>query len=332
VKFLRNREIAKLLSVMFVITLAGVLFGYRYGRIKNCIYIVLPCILMGVATVFFTYKRYRDLAVLSEQVDKVLHGDDTVDFDSFKEGELSVLGNALQKTAVRLREQADILKKDKAFLSDSLADIAHQMRTPMTTLSIVTSFLSKPDLSKERKSELYYEAESLIERIDWFLSTLLKISKIDAGTAVFKKESLSVQSLLKKSFSPLEIAMELRDVELRTDCGSELTVNADLNWTSEAIGNILKNCAEHTPNGGQIDIRCKQNAVYTEIRISDNGDGIAENDLPHIFERFYQGSHTKDGSFGIGLALCKMILTAQNATVKAGNNPDGGACFLIRFY
>ena len=290
------------------------------------------CIILCALFFIFTRKRYGRIAALSEQIDLILHGRDALDINVFHEGELSILQSEIQKMTVRLREQADALTKDKTFLADSLVDIAHQLRTPMTSLHMLASFLAKPDLDVEQRRPFSHELESLLSRMDWLLSALLKISKIDAGTAVFQRDEISISVLLKKAAQPLEIPLELRGIALRVRCEPSNSITGDLNWTAEALGNILKNCMEHTGQDGTIEIDCTQNAVYTEIAIKDSGAGIAPEDLPHIFKRFYQGKHHKDGSFGVGLALSRMILSAQSATVKAANRSEGGACFTVRFY
>jgi signal transduction histidine kinase len=303
------------------------LIGVTVGGIT-----LLSCTVLCIVFYVFTRKRYQDLAALSEQIDTILHGNDRIDIDVFREGELSILQSEIQKMTVRLREQADALKKDKTFLSDSLADIAHQLRTPMTSIHMLVSFLKKPDMQPAQRQRFIRDLEILLSRTDWLLSTLLKISKIDAGTAIFQHEPVVLRTLLKKAAEPLEIQLELRNIRLIIGCDETISFIGDLGWTAEAVGNILKNCMEYAGEEGTIEIDCSENAVFTELVIKDSGSGIAPEDLPHIFERFYQGASQKDGSFGVGLALCRMILSAQNATVKATNHPDGGACFTVRFY
>jgi signal transduction histidine kinase len=166
----------------------------------------------------------------------------------------------------------------------------------------------------------------------WLISTLLKISKLDAGTVKFKSEPVSVPQLVKKASEPFAVPMDLRGQQLRTDISAGAAFLGDLYWTSEAIGNIIKNCTENTPEGGEIGITAAENALYTEIVIEDSGCGIDEADLPHIFERFYKGKNSSEQSAGIGLALARMIIAAENGTVKAENKKDGGARFTVRFY
>ena len=231
---------------------------------------------------------------------------------------------------VRLREQQQKLISDKAYLADSLADISHQIRTPLTSINLLVERLSASGLTDECRHQLTNELYGLLDRIDWLITTLLKISKLDAGTVQFNKETVSLEMLINKSCAPLLIPIELR--------GQELIIRAegdfygDPAWTSEAVGNIVKNCMEHTPDGGKIEIEAAENALYSEIVIKDNGIGISPEDLPHIFERFYKGKDSDGKSFGIGLALSRMIIAGQKGTVKAENRKNAGAMFTLRFY
>ncbi|MCL2036779.1 MAG: HAMP domain-containing histidine kinase [Oscillospiraceae bacterium] len=277
-------------------------------------------------------KSKKKLAELSEQIDKILHGNERVDIQMFKEGELYILQNQINKMTVRLREQNSALKKDKLYLADSMADIAHQLRTPMTSLQMLMNFLSNPGLNADKQSEFVRQAENLLSRMDWLLSSLLKMSKIDAGTVTFKKEKTTLKSLLKKSAEPFAIPLELRGIRQEIMCTEETTFVGDINWTAEAVGNVLKNCIEHTRD--EIKIVCEENNIYTSIIISDNGNGFPKEELPHIFERFYKGESQSNENYGIGLALCRMILSEQNMTIKAENSKDSnqGARFIIRIY
>ncbi len=329
--FFRNREIRSFALLMAAICVIAVITGFIISFITG-LFTAALCSLFGWAFFTFTRIRYWDIALLGNQIDIVLHGQDELDPNMFKEGELSILQSEIHKMTVRLKEQSDLLRKDKLYLSDSMADIAHQLKTPLTSINMIVSFLGHSDLEPQRRSELVVELRSLLARIDWLLTTLLKISKIDAGTAIFPKESVPIPALLQKAAEPFLIPLELRNIELRINGDSAAQFSGDWRWTTEAIGNILKNCMEHCENDGLIEIYYAQNALFTEIAIKDNGSGIDPDDLPHIFERFYQGKNAHDSSFGVGLALARMILSRQNATIKAANRTEGGACFTIRFY
>ena len=328
-KLLRNPEIKKSLLWFGLFALAASVGAFVWN-VYFGIYALAVCLLFIVVYLMIMRHRYKLISRLSESIDRLLHGDQSISFDDYKEGELGILQSELSKMTIRLREQQQHLQDDKIYLSDSIADISHQIRTPLTSINLIVSFLSEPDITVERRLTLTRELFSLLSRIDWLITTLLKMSKLDAGTVQFKKEDISLESLVQKSASPVLVPIELRGQELSVE--AEGNFQGDVAWTIEAIGNIIKNCMEHTPKGGRIAVVAKDTALYSEIVISDNGFGIDKGDLPHIFKRFYKGKDSGDNSFGIGLALARMIVTAQNGILKAENGANGGAVFTMRFY
>ena len=329
IKLLKNKEVRRtlLLQVLIAVVACAVCFHYDYMAGNVAAVLSLLLVLIYYISTYLRYKKINDLAT---DVNKLLHGDNSISLENYSEGELGILHSEIYKMTVRLREQQQKLMNDKVYLADSIADISHQIRTPLTSINLLVQFLSEPNLIEERRQQLTHELYGLLSRIEWLITTLLKISKLDAGTVQFKQEKVSMETLINKSCSPLLVPIELR--------GQELVINAvgdfvgDLAWTCEAIGNIVKNCMEHTAEGGKIEIEASENALYTEILIKDNGTGIAKEDMPHIFERFYKGKDSDDKSFGVGLALSRMIITSQKGTVKAENRQPKGAMFSIRFY
>ncbi|MEG1863615.1 MAG: HAMP domain-containing sensor histidine kinase, partial [Oscillospiraceae bacterium] len=293
---------------------------------------LVTALVFGGVNIFYTARRYDKLERLAMDLDGVLHGETAVDFSRYDEGELSILKNQLDKVVLRLREQSDDLKAEKIHLTDSIADISHQLKTPMTSINLIINFLENENLTQERRISFANDLQKLSDRIDWLINALLKMSKIDAGTAEFKSEKVYVKTLLQKAVTPLEIPMDLRNQQLIIHQNGQEYFTGDLSWTVEAFTNVLKNCSEHTPGGGKITISCEQTAVYTEIVISDDGTGIEKDDLPNIFSRFYKGKNSSADSVGIGLALARMIIVNQKGTIKAENNPDGGAKFTIKMY
>ncbi|MBR6349243.1 MAG: HAMP domain-containing histidine kinase, partial [Lachnospiraceae bacterium] len=183
----------------------------------------------------------------------------------------------------------------------------------------------------ERRLQLTHELKRQLERIQWLVETLLKMSKIDAGTALFRKEQVPLKELLNEATEPFLITLELKGVDLELSAG-EGYLECDRSWTGEALANLLKNCMEHTPAGGHIKVSCEDTALSTNITIEDSGEGFSEADLPYVFERFYKGSNSSPGSIGIGLAFSRMIISAQNGTITAENSREGGARFRIKFY
>ena len=329
IKLLKNPEVYRALFLLLVLS---VLFCTAAFLIDSAAGILAAVFAVSCVAVYFisTWRRYRKISDLACNINKILHGDSSITLENYSEGELAILHSEIYKMTVRLRDQQERLIRDKIYLADSLADISHQIRTPLTSINLLVQLLSEPEITYERRRNLTKELFVLLSRIEWLITALLKISKLDAGTVKFKRESISTGALVEKAASPLLVPMELRGQELSVNASGMFT--GDIAWTSEALGNILKNCTEHTPEGGHLEVTAKENALYTEFVIADNGPGIDGEDLPRIFERFYKGKNSGEGSFGIGLALARTIVTAQNGTLKAENREAGGAYFTARFY
>lgn len=328
-KLLRNAEVLRGVLLFTVISAAAVIYSL-YADIRPVVFVSVLCLIFILVHIFITWRRYRRIRSLAYDIDSILHGNDHFMRSSYEEGELAVLESEIYKMIVCLREQRQKLMNDKIYLADSIADISHQLRTPLTSINIIVQLLSKPGINDERRSRLYFELRQLLSRIDWLINTLLKISKLDAGTVTFKREEISLNELIERSCAPLLVSIDLREQTLNIKASGNII--GDTAWNCEAIGNIVKNCTEHTPAGGTITITAEENLLFSEICICDNGSGIPEDDLPHIFERFYKGENSDEKSFGIGLNLARMIVTNQNGTVKAENRKSGGAEFIIKFY
>lgn len=328
-RLFRNLEIRETLLIYGMLTGAAVITAFLWER-RFGLLMLGVCAAFLTVYLFVTYRRYRRISEFALELDRILHGDCQVSLERYAEGELAILQSEIYKMTVRMREQQQSLQEDKVYLADSLADISHQIRTPLTSINLLVSLLAEQDLTLKRRQQLSHELYELLSRIEWLITALLKMSRLDAGTAKFKKESISLEELVKRGTAPLLVPLDLRNQTLKVS--AEGTFFGDPSWTCEALTNIVKNCMEYTPEGGRIEINAADNALYSEITISDNGRGIAEEDLPHIFERFYKGKNSGEKSFGIGLALARRIITAQDGTIKAENQMSGGARFTIRFY
>lgn len=335
--FFRNPEIRLLLYRIGAFSLLAVCAAaVIFKSVPMIIFTAGVCLLFGGLFLAFTWRRYRAISELSAQLDRLLHGGGILDLTE-NEGELAVLRSEVYKLTVRLREQAARLEQDKQYLSDSLADISHQLRTPLTSLQLVASILQKEAISPgfitpERRLALVRELASLLDRMDWLVTTLLKVSQLDSGTVELQSEPVSVPKLVAKAAEPFLIPMELRGCRLQISQG-EAWFRGDFAWSAEAIGNILKNSAEHIPEGGTVAISFLENPVCTEIVIEDDGPGIPPEELPHLFERFFRGQSAAHSGYGIGLAMARMVFARQNGTIKAANRSgDSGSRFIIRIY
>ncbi|WP_368489662.1 sensor histidine kinase [Clostridium sp. BJN0013] len=326
---LRNREFLQLAILFSLIAAAAVTLGFAINRLAG-ILAIASAAAFGTAFFAFTKARYKSIAQISDQIDLVLHNADHLYIGESDEGELSILQSEITKMTLRIREQNDALKKEKEHLADSLADIAHQLRTPLTSVNLILSLLENSSDENDRKA-LMRETEELLVRMDWLLTSLLKLSRLDAGIVVFQSEQIDVNSLICAALRPFLIPMELHNIDLQIDAPKGIIIQGDSGWLSEAIQNVLKNCIESAGDNGKIEIVCKDNLLFTEIAIHDSGAGFEKEDLPCLFDRFYRGKNAGATGYGIGLALCKTIITRQGGTITAKNHPQGGAIFSIRF-
>ena len=325
----RNREFQKFAVLFSLIAAVSLILGFLISTAAG-ILAAFSAAAFWTAFFVFTKARYKSIAQISDQIDLVLHNADRLYIGESDEGELSILQSEITKMTLRIREQNDTLKKEKGHLADSLADIAHQLRTPLTSVNIILSLLENNPDENERK-DLIREIKELFVQMDWLLTSLLKLSRLDAGIVVFKREEIDVSTLINAALHPLLIQMELHNIALQIDVPKGIIIQGDSGWLSQALQNIFKNCMESTGNNGKIEIVCTDNPLFTKITIHDSGAGFEKEDLPNLFDRFYRGKNAGATGYGIGLALCKMIITRQGGTITAKNHPQGGALFCIRF-
>ena len=326
--------------------------------------------------------RFREMERLSEEVDEVLHEGRRIDFSDYREGDLAILKNQLSKMVAALRDTSMRLEQEKLALADALADVSHQIRTPLTAMELMIPAIENTADAHERTRALR-ELEGMIDHVGWLVTALLKLAKVDAGAFRVQHAPVNAERMARDALAPLAVAMDLHNVtcmistekapsapapETATPSvpASETSASrtpapsagasflGDAAWSSEALENVLKNCLENTPEGGIIRISISEDALACRIRVTDTGPGIAAEDLPHIFERFYRGKaarrntseaahvgrgkteppecqHPHPQGFGIGLALAQSLVTAQGGTLRASNAPEGGARFDMTF-
>lgn len=331
--YLKNPEIKLEILMHLVITTLCTLGMFFLCGPSGALGTIAICMLYLCIDIVTNCIRFHHTQHMSNQIDQILHGENVSLIQDCKEGDIAILATQINKMVRRLKEQSDQLVSDKVFMADYMADISHQIKTPLTSIRLILSFLQEENLTMEKRLRLTQELSQLVERIEWLVYALLCMSKLDAGTITLKKEKINVTTLWKQAYETLAIPLELRGIDFQCQIEDSVSVTGDISWMSEAMGNILKNCMEHTPEGGKIMVTATENPLYTLIRIEDTGTGILEEDLPHIFERFYRGKNSDSQSIGIGLALSHRIISEHNGTIQAGNRKKGtGAFFEIRFY
>lgn len=328
---LRNREILILLFIMGTISLTALIAAAYISPVAAALVFVLSVLLMG-SSLLFTRWRYRELDKLSVYLQEISNGNDSLDVRDNQEGELSILKNNIYKVTLMLSEHRSLLQRDKTQLTDAISDISHQLKTPLTSMTVMADLLSDPNLPPAKRTEFTRNIRIQLERIDWLVSSLLKLSKIDAKTIQFKSDRISVKSLIHKALEPVMIPMDIKGQTVSIAGDDNVSFVGDFNWTAEAVINILKNGVEHTPEGGAIVITFSENVLFTEIMIANNGSGIPREDLPYIFKRFYKGKNAAEGSIGIGLAMAYSIVASQNGVIDVTSDSERGTQFRIKFY
>jgi len=309
--------------------------NYREAQlyIVSIFLVLIALFCFAVFFIFYFYLKRMDnsLINISEYINRLLNKDYALDIIDNDEGTLSSLKNDIYKVTVMMKEQNELLKQDKMLLANNLADISHQLKTPLTSMLLMSDLLDSDELTKEERKEFLRVFKSQLKRIEWLVSSLLKLSKLDAKTIEFKKDQIHAHDLLRKAIEPVYMMIETKDQQYLVS-GDNPLIETDVNWTCEAFVNILKNCSEHTPQGGILKAEVFDTVMYTEFVLSDNGVGIDAKDLPFIFDRFYRCSTVSKESVGIGLAMAYSIITGQDGTISVQSVLNQGTSFSIRFY
>lgn len=318
------------------IDLKGVSYLKENNTLKNKIMnlnLSVICISLAgilVITLIFLSRQNKKFKSLSSYMNNILNDDYSMNILDYTEGDLSNLSNDIYKVTVKLKEQNDITRKDKKYLEEILSDISHQLKTPLTSMYVINDLLDT-DLDDNIRKEFLQKNKAQLARIEWLVTSLLKISRLDSGTIVLKPKKIKLETLINKSLEPLLIPMELKNINLKLDIDFNMKMVIDLNWTSEALINIIKNACEHTDENGTIRIYSEDNPIYQAIIIEDNGNGISEDDLPFIFERFFKGKSNKE-SIGIGLNMAKKIIDMQKGDISVKSEIGKYTAFTIKFY
>ncbi|MFR1851067.1 MAG: sensor histidine kinase [Clostridium sp.] len=303
-----------------------------YKMLKiNILFITFVFLCLITISFYFFIKIYRDIKDMTDYVYHSSEGREYQMKNKNQEGQMGLLKTELMKMTTVLKEKVALLHSEKIFLNDTISDISHQLKTPMTSLMLLTDLMYN-DLDKEKKIEFLDRTNAQLSRMDWLIKSMLKLSKLEAKVIDFKTDKVNINELIKRSISPLLVPIELRNISLNINGDKEASYIGDIEWSSEALGNIIKNCVEHTKEGGTLDITYEENPIYSEIIIKDNGEGIDKDDIQNIFKRFYKGKNSKSDSVGIGLAMAKSIIESQNGDIYVKSKKNRGSEFHITFH
>lgn len=287
-----------------------------------------------VIGVFLRYNRKKDeeLTEITRYIEEINQKNYHLKIDDMSEDELSILKTEIYKTTVMLKETAEQSVKDKEQLKQSLSDISHQLKTPLTSIMVILdNLMDDPDMDSEVRADFIRDVKREIVNINFLVQVLLKLSKLDADTVVFLREELPVKRLIDQAVQNVEVLCDLKNVKIERRGQENVMLDCDFRWQAEALTNILKNCVEYSTENDRILITTEKNAIYTRISIRDFGPGIDEEDRKHIFERFYRGKNAAAESVGIGLALAKAIIKSDNGAVSV-EPEEPGTRFDIKYF
>ena len=298
----------------------------------NTIFEILLIVILIFIFLKYNKKKDKDIRDITNYIEEINRKNYSLSIDSISEDELSILKNEIYKTTIMLKESAESSNIDKKNLKKSLEDISHQLKTPLTSILIMLdNLIDDPNMDKDTRNDFIRDIKREILNINFFIQEILKLSKFDANTIHFIRDTVDLNKIIKESVKNVSMICDLKNIKINIKNNENVDVYCDYKWQVEAITNILKNCVEHSHNNQIVDISFNDNNIYSLIEIRDNGTGISKKDLPHIFERFYKGENANCESVGIGLALTKTIIEEDNGTISVESSKEG-TTFIIKYF
>ena len=298
----------------------------------NILIIVLFSILWMTIIILYLRKRDKKIKQITNYINQIKNKKYDLNIEENTEDELSNLKNELYKITIMLKEESEISKKDKDNLKMSVEDISHQLKTPLTSITIMLDNLKDNlNMNENTKQKFIFEISKQIDWINWLVISMLKLSKLDANVVQFYEEKINLKKFIEEIIKNLEIPIEIKNQQIIIEGNESASFVGDYKWQQEAVTNIIKNCIEHNKENGKIYIKYEENTLFTKITIRDEGEGMTKEDLKHIFERFYKGQNSSENSVGIGLALAKNIIEKNNGMISCKSELDKGTEFVIKY-
>lgn len=294
--------------------------------------LIVFILILSIIVFKYNHSESKKINEITKYIEEINRGNYKLNIEENTEDELSILKNELYKITIMLKEVAENSQKDKTTLKDSLSDISHQIKTPITSILIMLdNILSDENMPEDIKKDFIKDIKREIINIKFLVESILKLSKIDSNSIKFIKKEVFIKDIINEAVKNVLMLSELKNIEIIVSGDDSIKTICDLKWQVEAITNILKNCIEHSYENRKIYINYNQNNMYTELKIEDNGTGIDAKDLPHIFERFYKGKNSSSDSVGIGLALSKSIIESNNGYIQVDSELNKGTIFIIKY-
>ena len=309
--------------------------------------IIVSTSIIGVMSVLFIIcfcmylrRRKKDIFELQDYMDKISRGNYELEINDHSEDELSSLKNSLYKIMVYMKEQADSARIKKVMLAQSVSDISHQLKTPLTSTQVLLDNLNdNPDMDYSTRKKFIYEALNQVNGMSWMIVSMLKLSRIDAGVVEFNNENISINKIIEEAVGNLEVIAEIKNVNIEKNIDnrnedelnkSDIYIKGDYNWNREALQNIIKNAIEHSNVKCTIKIKITDNDVYTAVYIANRGEKLSDKQQKQIFERYYSEAKYEDNSMGIGLPLAKAVIEKQGGYISVESD-DEETVFIVKY-
>lgn len=284
--------------------------------------------------IIFIYLKQRDKKInqITQYINEIKNRKYDLDINENSEDELSNLKNELYKITIMLKEESEISRQDKENIKMSVEDISHQLKTPLTSIMIMLDNLKdNPNMDEDTKQRFIFEISKQVDWINWLVISILKLSRLEANVVKFSDNKINVKKFIDEIIGNLEIPIEIKNQKIIIEGNEYASFVGDYKWQQEAITNIIKNAIEHNKENGKITIKYEENVLFTKITIIDEGQGIAKEDLKHIFERFYKAQNSSDNSVGIGLSLAKNIIEKNNGMINCKSEIGNGTEFIVKY-
>lgn len=309
--------------------------------------IIVSTSIIGVMSVLFIIcfcmylrRRKKDIFELQDYMDKISRGNYELEINDNSEDELSSLKNSLYKIMVYMKEQADSARIKKVMLAQSVSDISHQLKTPLTSTQVLLDNLNDNlDMDYSTRKKFIYEALNQVNGMSWMIVSMLKLSRIDAGVVEFNNENISINKIIEEAVGNLEVIAEIKNVNIEKNIDnrnedelnkSDIYIKGDYNWNREALQNIIKNAIEHSNDKGTVKINITDNDVYTAVYITNRGEKLSDKQQKQIFERYYSEAKYEDNSMGIGLPLAKAVIEKQGGYISVESD-DEETVFIVKY-
>lgn len=306
--------------------------NYKSFIMINSITISLFVLILVLFFIKYNIKKYKDINEITKCIENINNKVYELHIDKNSEDELSILKNEIYKTTIMLKEEAENSKKDKLELKDSLSNISHQLKTPLTSiLIIIDNLIDTSEMNYSMREEFLRDIKREITNINFLVGSLLKIAKLDTNTVNFIEEDVKLKKIVEESIKNVSVLSDLKNVDIKINIINDSIIRCDFKWQIEAITNILKNCVEHSKEDSKIEITISDNKIYSLMEIKDNGVGIDKEDINHIFQRFYKGKNSSNDSIGIGLSLAKTIIDKSNGSINVESGKSGTK-FVIKYF